>query len=308
MRGVGHTGRIKFGTESNGGFRNITISNCVFEGCQGLALETVDGALLEDITITNISMRDIISAPIFMRLGDRMRGPDNVPVEFKRVIISNLVCSGSRWRAWDPVDQRHSRIHYVRRRKNQQYAGDPPSGRRHERSGRRLSDRPNMRTCTPSPACSPADPGRADAARTVNGILKARDAEARAEVPMRWRVRPERRPVRRGREEAEFRERQGREEGGGFGQQGPQHSMPSHGFYVRHVRGIQFDNIEIRTEKIDRPAFVHGCGQDADFFRIKVPKVAAASIFALHNVADVSVHMCSGVPDTQIKSADNRNL
>ena len=91
---VPHTGRIKFGTESNGGFRNITISNCVFEGCQGLALETVDGALLEDITVTNISMRDIVSAPIFMRLGARMRGPDNTPVgTLKRVIISNLVCS-----------------------------------------------------------------------------------------------------------------------------------------------------------------------------------------------------------------------
>ena len=46
---VGGTGRIKLGTESNGGFSNISISNCVFEGCQGLALETVDGALLEDI-------------------------------------------------------------------------------------------------------------------------------------------------------------------------------------------------------------------------------------------------------------------
>ena len=69
------TGRIKFGTESNGGFKNITISNCVFEGCQGLALETVDGALLEDVTITNITMRDIVSAPIFLRLGARLRGP-----------------------------------------------------------------------------------------------------------------------------------------------------------------------------------------------------------------------------------------
>ena len=77
----GHTGRIKFGTESNGGFRNITISNCVFEGCQGLALETVDGALLEDVTITNISMRDIVSAPIFLRLGSRMRGPEACPWE-----------------------------------------------------------------------------------------------------------------------------------------------------------------------------------------------------------------------------------
>jgi len=31
---VPRTGRIKCGTESNGGFINITISNCVFEGCQ----------------------------------------------------------------------------------------------------------------------------------------------------------------------------------------------------------------------------------------------------------------------------------
>ena len=54
------TGRIKCGTESNGGFINITISNCVFEGCQGYALETVDGALLEDITITNTTMRDLV--------------------------------------------------------------------------------------------------------------------------------------------------------------------------------------------------------------------------------------------------------
>ena len=91
----GGTGRIKFGTESDGGFRNIAISNCVFEGCQGLALETVDGAILEDITVTDISMRDIISAPIFLRLGDRMRAPDGRPIgTLKRVIISNIVCSG----------------------------------------------------------------------------------------------------------------------------------------------------------------------------------------------------------------------
>ena len=56
----GPTGRIKFGTESNGGFRNIAISNCVFTYCRGLALETVDGGLLEDVTITNITMRDVV--------------------------------------------------------------------------------------------------------------------------------------------------------------------------------------------------------------------------------------------------------
>jgi polygalacturonase len=89
------TGRIKFGTESNGGFRNVTISNCVFEGCYGLALETVDGALLEDFTITNITMRDVL-VPLFLRLGSRMRGPAGVPVgALRRVLISNLVCSNA---------------------------------------------------------------------------------------------------------------------------------------------------------------------------------------------------------------------
>jgi polygalacturonase len=62
------TGRIKCGTESNGGFKNITISNCVFESCRGFALETVDGALCEDITFTGITMRDIRNSPLFLRL------------------------------------------------------------------------------------------------------------------------------------------------------------------------------------------------------------------------------------------------
>ncbi len=68
-------GRIKCGTESNGGFKNIAISNCVMESCRGLALETVDGALIEDITITNLTMRGMVHSPLFLRLGSRMRGP-----------------------------------------------------------------------------------------------------------------------------------------------------------------------------------------------------------------------------------------
>lgn len=87
------TGRIKFGTESNGGFKNITISNCVFEGCRGLAIESVDGAVIEDVTCTNIAMRDAFEAPIFIRLGARMRGPEGVPVgTVRRVVLSGISC------------------------------------------------------------------------------------------------------------------------------------------------------------------------------------------------------------------------
>jgi len=90
---VPRTGRIKCGTESNGGFKNITISNCVFDGCNGLALESEDGALCEDITISNITMRDIFTAPIFLRLGSRLRGPkESTKVgTMQRILINNLV-------------------------------------------------------------------------------------------------------------------------------------------------------------------------------------------------------------------------
>lgn len=89
----GRTGRIKCGTESNGGFKNITISNCVFEGCEGLALESEDGALCEDITISNITMRDNVSAPLFFRLGSRLRGPkESTQVgTLRRVLVNNVV-------------------------------------------------------------------------------------------------------------------------------------------------------------------------------------------------------------------------
>ena len=87
------TGRIKFGTESNGGFKNITVSNCVFDYSRGLALEAVDGALLEDVTISNLTMRDISNSPIFLRLGSRNRGPKETTRTgaMRRIIISNVV-------------------------------------------------------------------------------------------------------------------------------------------------------------------------------------------------------------------------
>lgn len=88
-----NTGRIKFGTESSSGFKNITITNCVFENCRGIALETVDGGSLEDICISNISMRDIVNSPIFLRLGARMRSPEGTPIgKMQRVTIENINC------------------------------------------------------------------------------------------------------------------------------------------------------------------------------------------------------------------------
>lgn len=101
--GGGRTGRIKIGTESSGGFKNIAITNCLFEHCRGLALETVDGGVLEDVVISNITMRHIVNAALFLRLGARQRSPKGTPVgKMQRILISNI-------NAYD-VDSRYSSI------------------------------------------------------------------------------------------------------------------------------------------------------------------------------------------------------
>jgi polygalacturonase len=89
------TGRIKLGTESAGGFRDIAIADCVFESCLGVALETVDGGALEDVSVRGIVMRDVRNAPFFLRLGDRLDAPPGTKVgSLRRVVIRDLACHG----------------------------------------------------------------------------------------------------------------------------------------------------------------------------------------------------------------------
>jgi polygalacturonase len=90
----GVTGRIKLGTESNGGYKNITITDCVFERCRGLAIESVDGAIIENVTISNIVMRELMNPPLFIRLGRRMRAPEGSAVgKIKNINISNIIAT-----------------------------------------------------------------------------------------------------------------------------------------------------------------------------------------------------------------------
>ena len=109
---------IKFGTASLGGFKNVSISNCVISKVlasshwpwdwhkemkdielpvsvlAGLAIELVDGGTLDNVTISNISMRDVQTA-IFVHLGNRARrekptDPVRPPGVLKNVLISNV--------------------------------------------------------------------------------------------------------------------------------------------------------------------------------------------------------------------------
>lgn len=90
-------GRIKIGTESSGGFKNIAITNCIFDHCRGLAIEAVDGGIMEDVVVNNIVMRDIVNTPIFLRLGARQRSPQGTPVgAMRRIMITNVSVAGSK--------------------------------------------------------------------------------------------------------------------------------------------------------------------------------------------------------------------
>jgi len=101
---------IKFGTAGIGGFKNIAVSNCVLHaaseskfrnwnkiiegvtdsltGISGIALEVVDGGVMDQVTISNITMNDI-QTPVFIRLGSR-RNPTG---SIKNILISNILAT-----------------------------------------------------------------------------------------------------------------------------------------------------------------------------------------------------------------------
>ncbi|MDR0353087.1 MAG: hypothetical protein LBI02_06980 [Opitutaceae bacterium] len=103
---------IKAGTESTGGFRNITISNCVIkptksdlkffgvpEGASALALEIVDGGVMDGVLVSNISIERTLS-PLYIRLGNRARPHTaGAPVPgvgaLRNVMIQNLRATGA---------------------------------------------------------------------------------------------------------------------------------------------------------------------------------------------------------------------
>ena len=104
---------IKMGDASTGGFRNISIGNCVIKhtrdprtssflgahipinGISGISLQMVDGGIMEGIAISNITMEDV-ECPLFIWLGNRARKhTDNAPEppvgKIRNITISNIV-------------------------------------------------------------------------------------------------------------------------------------------------------------------------------------------------------------------------
>ncbi|HEX2851892.1 MAG TPA: glycosyl hydrolase family 28-related protein [Opitutaceae bacterium] len=276
----GPTGRIKFGTESNGGFKNITISNCVFDRSRGLALETVDGGPIEDITITNITMRDVSNSPIFLRLGNRARGPEGTPVAtMRRITISNIVASN--------VDPRYPII----------IAGLPG----HPIEDVRLSDiRVDYRggITMEQVAQQPVDIVNTffqrTGARNPNNTAPTPDSAGGPPPP----------PQATPREPYDIPEREnGYPEPSMFG------LLPAYGLFVRHATNLTVERLEVSFAKEDqRPAVVLMNVAGITFDHAKAERAASAPFFVLRGVKDFSTRGAAGLADTRRASVENESL
>jgi polygalacturonase len=94
---------FKLGTESGpGGFTDIAFTNCTLDKQPisrappgGIAIESVDGAVIDRIAVSNITMNNV-SCPIFIRLGKRGRAQKTpTPGSLENVSISNIVATNA---------------------------------------------------------------------------------------------------------------------------------------------------------------------------------------------------------------------
>jgi polygalacturonase len=93
---------LKLGTESLGDFSNISLTDCQIRntGMAGIALYSVDGSHLHDVTISNVTMNGV-AVPISIRLGARLKtfraGDQPKPVgTLSNITIQDVHVTGAR--------------------------------------------------------------------------------------------------------------------------------------------------------------------------------------------------------------------
>lgn len=197
---------IKFGTESIGGFRNVTIDSIWVKDTyrSAIAIESVDGAEIENIQVSNVRAINTGNA-LFIRLGHRS---GDKPGYLRKVSIKNLYVEVPFGRPDIDYDLRGPALAFFHNPFPSSISGIP---------GHDIED---VRLENIEIVC----PGRASKGMAYLPLSRLED------VPENEKGYPE---------FTMFEE------------------LPSWGFYVRHVDGIQMKDIKLRLEADDfRPAFV----------------------------------------------------
>ena len=230
-----HCNAVKLGTETNGGFRNITIRGIIVKpssdqssryfgrpiGTSALSLEIVDGGVMENVSVADLTVTGTES-PIFVRLGHRGRGW-TFSKSGANAFVSQSVSGGNEGAA---ASQKPDSIETVGRMR-----GIYINNVRVREAGRYgcsitgLEGHPVEDVHVQNVSIHHCGGINAD---SIARIAQAMQDEKAAEYPeaTMW---------------------------------GP---LPAKGFYVRHARGVSFDGIEAYTTEADaRPLIVR---EDAD--------------------------------------------
>lgn len=222
---------VKFGTASNGGFRNVMVSGITMHdvNAAGLALEVVDGGTMDGVELSDISMTNV-GAAFFVRLGDRgqrwMKPEDKAVGTLRNVTISRVTAT-----VWSPVDGRPL---------SSSITGLP--GHPVENVTLRDIKITNIR---PHPAAE---------AEAISLATIGEHAEEYPEFSM-------------------------------FG------VLPSHGLFIRHVRGVSVNNLTLECKGADfRSAVVCDRVEDVAFEGLRTTVVPGAQpVVSLHDVRGVTV-------------------
>jgi len=85
--------------------------------------------------------------------------------------------------------------------------------------------------------------------------------------------------------------------------------IPSYGFFIRHVKGIEMNNVEISYINEDqRPAFVLNDVRGAEFTNLKAQHATDVPIFVLKDVENFKTFKCKELKDVEIKKVALRKL
>ena len=224
-----HCNAVKLGTETNGGFRNITIRGIVVKpssdqrekffgqwiGTSALSLEIVDGGTMENVCVSDMTVSGTES-PIFVRLGHRGRG-----YTFNKsgaaAFVAQSVSGGNEGAA---QSQKPDSVETVGRMRgiylNNIHVRDAG---RYGCSITGLPGHPVEDVHVSNVSIHQQGGITADSLAAINAALRDEKAAAYPEATM-W---------------------------------GP---LPAKGFYVRHARRVSFDNVEAYTGLEDARALI----------------------------------------------------